>query len=139
MPHTLYLTQKGRIWSQKPQPIHNGLMFTVVNNNESSNTQMNYHHHHNRNMNGYHHQSSQLSNTLYAFDLVTFDENGENLACVDKRGNLFVFKLVLNKYSLVRRIGTTVTSLQFSKLKNSELLVALKDNSIHCYNIGKRR
>ncbi len=128
--HVLHLTTKGQLWSANSRllPDSNGVLMTAFNSS---------------NVGGLHRFELNHENVahhpalFYAFDHVAFDSDGENCACIDKRGNLFIFRLKLNRYALVKRIGIATTALCFSKHRTSEIFVALKDCSIHCYNIGK--
>ena len=128
MPHTVFLSQKGSLWtSHRPLTDYTGVLLTACNTSETSGAPVLHNLSKRNRANGY---------SLYAFELVCFDSTGENFACVDRRGNLFVFKLKLNRYALVKRLGASASTIQFSKRRCSELLVGLKDLTIQCYNIG---
>lgn len=74
------------------------------------------------------------------FTCISFDSKGENFVCTDMRGTLFLFKIKNNRYIRVKRIGKSVTALQYSNVpKSSNLLVGLSDKSIHYYGIGMNK
>ncbi len=92
--------------------------------------------------------------TCFCFqDGVTDDaSNAVLVAAVDQRGHLYAFDLSnTNKYDrrscygsahalcrfwLVARTGVSGTAMVFSKVRRREVLVAMSDNTLHCFNIG---
>ncbi|KAI8810836.1 hypothetical protein BJ742DRAFT_675406 [Cladochytrium replicatum] len=57
------------------------------------------------------------------------------LAAGDQRGHIYIFNFSDNRFNLLCRTGISATCMAFNRRHGSELLVALSDTSVHCYNI----
>ncbi|KAK3746386.1 hypothetical protein QZH41_018222 [Actinostola sp. cb2023] len=64
-----------------------------------------------------------------------FNTLGEAFVATDHQGNLYLFDLTKNKFSLVHKIGTPSTALAFCLRRNNEVLVSLADYSLRCYDV----
>ncbi|KAI8905481.1 WD40-repeat-containing domain protein [Gorgonomyces haynaldii] len=58
-----------------------------------------------------------------------------SLALTDERGHIYGFDFVKNEFWLVARTGISATAMQFNQVRRREIIVALGDGTIHCYNI----
>ncbi|NXX87654.1 TBC31 protein, partial [Centropus bengalensis] len=65
---------------------------------------------------------------------VAFDSSGDSLLAGDHQGNIYVFDLNRNRFSLVQRTMQVCTALAFNLRRKTEFLVALADNSIKCFD-----
>ncbi|NXI92057.1 TBC31 protein, partial [Psophia crepitans] len=65
---------------------------------------------------------------------VAFDSSGDRLLAGDQQGNIYVFDLNGNRFSLVQRTMQTCTALAFNLRRKTEFLVALADYSIKCFD-----
>ncbi|PKC16829.1 WD40 repeat-like protein [Rhizophagus irregularis] len=61
------------------------------------------------------------------------------MAAADQRGCVMSFDFGSNKFWQVARLGIAVSTIAFTPLVRSELVVAFTDNSIRCYNIETRQ
>ncbi|XP_009074935.1 PREDICTED: TBC1 domain family member 31, partial [Acanthisitta chloris] len=66
---------------------------------------------------------------------VAFDSSGDSLLAADQQGNIYVFDLIGNRFTLVQRTMQACTALAFNLRRKTEFLVALADNSIKCFDI----
>ncbi|PKK34351.1 TBC1 domain family, member 31 [Columba livia] len=76
---------------------------------------------------GYHSKTIRFLN-------VAFDVSGDSLLAGDQQGNIYVFDLNGNRFSLVQRTMQACTALAFNLRRKTEFLVALADNSIKCFD-----
>ncbi|KAI8894406.1 WD40-repeat-containing domain protein [Globomyces pollinis-pini] len=81
--------------------------------------------------------SSDISSAFVPLDIkeVVKVNYGFLMAVGDQRGNIYCMEFIKNKFWIVSRTGVAITTLEFNKSKKRELIVALADYSIHCYNI----
>lgn len=47
------------------------------------------------------------------------------------------FKLILYRFTLVFSTGVSVTAMEWNKYRINEILIALSNNELRCYNISK--
>ncbi|NWH95151.1 TBC31 protein, partial [Aegithalos caudatus] len=78
---------------------------------------------------GYH------SKTIHFLN-VAFDSSGDSLLAGDRQGNIYVFDLNGNRFSLVQRTMQACTALAFNLRRKTEFLVALADYSVKCFDTG---
>ncbi|NXJ93783.1 TBC31 protein, partial [Corythaixoides concolor] len=76
---------------------------------------------------GYHSKTIRFLN-------VAFDGSGDSLLAGDHQGNIYVFDLNGNRFSLVQRTMQACTALAFNLRRKTEFLVALADYSIKCFD-----
>ncbi|NWU84102.1 TBC31 protein, partial [Onychorhynchus coronatus] len=76
---------------------------------------------------GYHSKTIRFLN-------VTFDSSGDSLLTGDRQGNIYVFDLNGNRFSLVQRTMQACTALAFNLRRKTEFLVALADYSVKCFD-----
>ncbi|NXP11957.1 TBC31 protein, partial [Thinocorus orbignyianus] len=76
---------------------------------------------------GYHSKTIRFLN-------VAFDSSGNSLLTGDQQGNIYVFDLNGNRFSLVQRTMQACTALAFNLRRSTEFLVALADYSIKCFD-----
>ncbi|NWU70187.1 TBC31 protein, partial [Pterocles burchelli] len=76
---------------------------------------------------GYHSRTIRFLN-------VAFDSSGDSLLAGDQQGNIYVFDLSGNRFSLVQRTMQACTALAFNLRRKTEFLVALADYSIKCFD-----
>ncbi|NXW60624.1 TBC31 protein, partial [Eurystomus gularis] len=76
---------------------------------------------------GYHSKTIRFQN-------VAFDSSGDSLLAGDHQGNIYVFDLNGNRFTLVQRTMQACTALAFSFRRKTEFLVALADYSIKCFD-----
>ncbi|KAI8915528.1 hypothetical protein BC831DRAFT_432109 [Entophlyctis helioformis] len=57
------------------------------------------------------------------------------MCAADQRGHIYATDFVRNRYWLVARTGVAGTSVCFNAVRRREIIIALADRSIHCYNI----
>ncbi|NWW81661.1 TBC31 protein, partial [Climacteris rufus] len=76
---------------------------------------------------GYH------SKTIHFLN-VAFDSSGDSLLAGDRQGNIYVFDLNGNRFSLVQRTMQACTALAFNLRRKTEFLVALADYSVKCFD-----
>ncbi|NXM71888.1 TBC31 protein, partial [Serilophus lunatus] len=76
---------------------------------------------------GYHSKTIRFLN-------VAFDSPGDSLLAGDRQGNIYVFDLNGNRFSLVQRTMQACTALAFNLRRRTEFLVALSDYSVKCFD-----
>ncbi|NWH54866.1 TBC31 protein, partial [Fregata magnificens] len=76
---------------------------------------------------GYHSKTIRFLN-------VAFDSSGDSLLAGDHQGNIYVFDLNGNRFSLVQRTMQACTALAFNLHRKTEFLVALADYSVKCFD-----
>ncbi|XP_030900300.2 TBC1 domain family member 31 isoform X2 [Melopsittacus undulatus] len=76
---------------------------------------------------GYHSKTIRFLN-------VAFDSAGDSLLAGDYQGNIYVFDLSGNRFSLVQRTMQACTALAFNLRRKTEFLVALADYSVKCFD-----
>ncbi|NXJ79933.1 TBC31 protein, partial [Trogon melanurus] len=76
---------------------------------------------------GYHSKTIRFLN-------VAFDSSGDSLLAGDHQGNIYLFDLNGNRFSLVQRTMQACTALAFNLRRKTEFLVALADYSIKCFD-----
>ncbi|NXI38719.1 TBC31 protein, partial [Galbula dea] len=103
--------QQGPIWHRKPSPAaQRGVIVNIVHS-----------------VKGYHSKTIRFLN-------VAFDSSGDFLLAGDYQGNIYVFDLNGNRFSLVQRTMQACTALAFNLRRKTEFLVALADNSVKCFD-----
>ncbi|XP_007070938.2 TBC1 domain family member 31 isoform X2 [Chelonia mydas] len=102
---------QGKIWHRKPAPAApQGIIVNVIHS-----------------ATGYHSKTIRFLN-------VAFDSSGDSLLAGDHQGNIYVFDLTGNRFSLVQRTMQACTALAFNLRRRTEYLVALADYSIKCFD-----
>ncbi|KAJ3223877.1 TBC1 domain member 31 [Clydaea vesicula] len=79
----------------------------------------------------------QVSFSNLCFSDFNFENNSNFnylLGLVDDRGHIFKVDFPNNKYELVARAGIPAKFIIFNSIRKREVIVALADKSIHCYN-----
>ncbi|XP_027747483.1 TBC1 domain family member 31 isoform X3 [Empidonax traillii] len=76
---------------------------------------------------GYHSKTIRFLN-------VAFDSSGDSLLAGDRQGNIYLFDLNGNRFSLVQRTMQACTALAFNLRRKTEFLVALADYSVKCFD-----
>ncbi|XP_068789301.1 TBC1 domain family member 31 isoform X2 [Struthio camelus] len=103
--------EQGPIWHRKPSPAaRQGVIVNII-----------------RSAIGYHSKTIRFLN-------VAFDSCGDSLLAGDHQGNIYVFDLNGNRFSLVQRTMQACTALAFNLRRKTEFLVALADYSIKCFD-----
>ncbi|XP_062426571.1 TBC1 domain family member 31 isoform X2 [Rhea pennata] len=103
--------EQGPIWHRRPSPAaRQGVMVNIVHS-----------------ATGYHSKTIRFLN-------VAFDNSGDCLLAGDHQGNIYVFDLNGNRFSLVQRTMQACTALAFNLRRKTEFLVALADYSIKCFD-----
>ncbi|NXP45770.1 TBC31 protein, partial [Heliornis fulica] len=107
--------QRGPIWHRRPDPAarRGERPLLIVNITHS--------------VKGYHSKTIRFLN-------VAFDSSGDSLLAGDQQGNIYVFDLNGNRFSLVQRTMQACTALAFNLRRKTEFLVALADYSIKCFD-----
>ncbi|XP_068723216.1 TBC1 domain family member 31-like [Montipora capricornis] len=116
MMQTLDVSKKeeGKLWQRKPSPSpEEGLVVSICNSTSSA---------------------FSLQGRNIRFLRTTFNATGEAFAAGDHLGNIFVFDLGKNRFSLIHKAGTPCTAISFCLRRKNELLVAFADNSLRCYD-----
>ncbi|XP_073233564.1 TBC1 domain family member 31-like [Porites lutea] len=111
----VYKKEEGKIWQRKPSPSpEEGLIVSVSHSTTSA---------------------FSLQGRNIRFLRTAFNTTGEAFAAGDHQGNIFVFDLGKNRFSLIHKTGTPCTAISFCLRRKNEVLVALADNSLRCYDI----
>ncbi|XP_028919506.1 TBC1 domain family member 31 isoform X1 [Ornithorhynchus anatinus] len=107
--------EQGKIWQRKPCPgARDGILANIIHTTS-----------------GYHPKIIRFLN-------VAFDSSGDCLIAGDHRGNVYVFDLSSNRFTLVQRTMQACTALAFNLRRKSEYLVALADYSIKCFDTASK-
>ncbi|XP_078609106.1 TBC1 domain family member 31-like [Branchiostoma floridae x Branchiostoma japonicum] len=67
-----------------------------------------------------------------------FDSTGNSFIAGDHQGNIYMFDVAKNRFSLVHRIGQACTALAFGLRRKTEFLAALADYTLRCYDTDSR-
>ncbi|XP_039380277.1 TBC1 domain family member 31 [Mauremys reevesii] len=103
--------ERGKLWHRKPAPAaQQGVIVNIIHS-----------------ATGYHSKTIRFLN-------VAFDSSGDSLLAGDHQGNIYVFDLTGNRFSLVQRTMQACTALAFNLRRKTEYLVALADYSIKCFD-----
>ncbi|XP_048215123.1 TBC1 domain family member 31 isoform X1 [Perognathus longimembris pacificus] len=103
--------ESGKIWHRKPSPAtRDGVIVNII------------------------HSTSDYHPKVLRFLNVAFDSSGDCLIAGDHQGNIYVFDLCGNRFTLVQRTAQACTALAFNLRRKSEFLVALADYSIKCFD-----
>ncbi|XP_030336037.1 TBC1 domain family member 31 isoform X3 [Strigops habroptila] len=103
--------QHGPVWHRKPGPAApRGVLVNIIHS-----------------VKGYHSKTIRFLN-------VAFDSTGDSLLAGDYQGNIYVFDLNGNRFSLVQRTMQACTALAFNLRRKTEFLVALADYSVKCFD-----
>uniref|UniRef100_G3WG19 TBC1 domain family member 31 n=1 Tax=Sarcophilus harrisii TaxID=9305 RepID=G3WG19_SARHA len=103
--------ESGKIWLRKPCPAtRDGLIVNIV------------------------HTAAEYQPKSLRFLNVAFDSTGDAFIAGDHQGNIYVFDLNGNRFTLVQRTNQASTALAFNLHRKSEFLVALADYSIKCFD-----
>ncbi|EDO35457.1 predicted protein [Nematostella vectensis] len=106
--------ESGKLWQRKPSPSENGLLLSICHTTSNA---------------------FSLQGRNIRFLHAAFNTLGEAFVAGDHQGNLYLFDLGKNKYSLVQKTGTPSTAIAFSLRRKNEVLVALADYSLRCYDV----
>ncbi|KAJ7360430.1 hypothetical protein OS493_015531 [Desmophyllum pertusum] len=110
----VYKKEEGKIWQRKPSPSPEEGLIVCVSHSTSS--------------------AFSLQGRNIRFLRTAFNTTGEAFAAGDHQGNIFVFDLAKNRFSLIHKTGTPCTAISFCLRRKNEVLVALADNSLRCYD-----
>ncbi|XP_019485231.1 PREDICTED: TBC1 domain family member 31 isoform X3 [Hipposideros armiger] len=103
--------ESGKIWHRKPSPAtRDGIIVNII------------------------HTTSDYLPKVLRFLNMAFDSSGDCLIAGDHQGNIYVFDLSGNRFTLVQRTAQACTALAFNLRRKSEFLVALADYSIKCFD-----
>ncbi|CAH1269669.1 TBC1D31 [Branchiostoma lanceolatum] len=69
---------------------------------------------------------------------VAFDSTGNSFIAGDHQGNIYLFDVAKNRFSLAHRIGQACTALAFGLRRKTEFLAALVDYTLRCYDTDSR-
>ncbi|XP_066290828.1 TBC1 domain family member 31-like isoform X3 [Branchiostoma lanceolatum] len=69
---------------------------------------------------------------------VAFDSTGNSFIAGDHQGNIYLFDVAKNRFSLAHRIGQACTALAFGLRRKTEFLAALADYTLRCYDTDSR-
>ena len=108
---------RGRIWNQKPSIAKSGHISTVRSLKSASNSDA---------------KPRKLTTSV-------FNDSGSLLAAADSTGNVTAFMVTKNRYSVAQRMGKGVVTMAFSPLRKNELVVAMADRSIKCFDVETKR
>ncbi|NXO04254.1 TBC31 protein, partial [Rhinopomastus cyanomelas] len=100
----------GPIWPRRPGLARRGVIANIIHS-----------------VAGDHSQTIRFLN-------VAFDHSGDSLLAGDHKGNIYVFDLKGNRFSLVQQTEQACTALAFNLHRKTEFLVALADYSIKCFD-----
>lgn len=104
----------GKVWHRKPTPsTDNGLMINISHTQTST-------------------ISPQGRNIRFLH--TAFDSTGDSFIAGDHQGNVFVFDLAKNRFSLVQKCGVPCTAIAYSLRRKTEYLIALSDYSLKCFD-----
>ncbi|XP_078688352.1 TBC1 domain family member 31-like [Branchiostoma floridae x Branchiostoma belcheri] len=67
-----------------------------------------------------------------------FDSTGNSFIAGDHQGNIYLFDVAKNRFSLVHRLGQACTALAFGLRRKTEFLAALADYTLRCYDTDSR-
>ncbi|KAL9974989.1 hypothetical protein ACROYT_G012102 [Oculina patagonica] len=110
----VYKKEEGKIWQRKPSPSPEEGLIVCISHSTSS--------------------AFSLQGRNIRFLRTAFNTSGEAFAAGDHQGNVFVFDLAKNRFSLIHKTGTPCTAISFCLRRKNEVLVALADNSLRCYD-----
>ncbi|NXK37038.1 TBC31 protein, partial [Piprites chloris] len=103
--------RSGPVWARRAGPAApRGLIVNIIHS-----------------VQGYHSKTIRFLN-------VAFDSSGDSLLAGDRQGNIYVFDLNGNRFSLVQRTMQACTALAFNLRRKTEFLVALADYSVKCFD-----
>ncbi|KAH6570797.1 hypothetical protein BASA60_007519 [Batrachochytrium salamandrivorans] len=57
------------------------------------------------------------------------------LCAIDQRGHIYAIDFVANKFWIIARTGVAASAVCFNSVRRREIVVAMADRTIHCYNI----
>ncbi|XP_007488324.1 TBC1 domain family member 31 isoform X1 [Monodelphis domestica] len=80
------------------------------------------------------HTAAEYQPKALRFLNVAFDSTGDSFLAGDHQGNIYVFDLSGNRFTLVQRTLQASTALAFNLHRKTEFLVALADYSIKCFD-----
>ncbi|XP_059168876.1 TBC1 domain family member 31-like [Physella acuta] len=108
----------GKIWHRKPNPTKDdGLIVKVKHSTAGA--------------------FSGPSRNI-PFLKASFDTANERFIAGDSQGNIYLFDLTKNRFTLVQKTGQPCTALAFGLHRKSEFLVALGDYSLRCFDADKK-
>ncbi|KAM9310324.1 TBC1 domain family member 31 isoform 2-T2 [Pholidichthys leucotaenia] len=99
--------EEGKVWYRKPTP-GKSVLVTVV-------------------------RTAQQAKTV-RFLHVAFDTAGDSFLAGDHHGNIYIFDISRNRFRLVQKTGQACTALAFNLRRTTEVLVALTDYTIKCFD-----
>lgn len=107
----------GRLWFRKLSPNEDGLLLSI-----SQST------------------SSALASIKHCvrFTQLAFSSAGDSFVAGDQQGNIFIFYLSRNTFTLLTKTGSPCTALAFNLCRKNEVLVASGDCSLRCYDSERK-
>ncbi|XP_066936715.1 TBC1 domain family member 31-like [Clytia hemisphaerica] len=108
--------QSGQLWTRKVTPeVEDGLVLNIKNVS-----------------------SNGFTTRHIRFQHLAYDSSGDRIATSDHHGNIHVLDLQKNRYNLVYSCGIALTSIIWNNYRINEIVIALSNNEVRCYDIGKR-
>lgn len=109
----------GNVFNKKPDVGASGLLLEIVNSIKSTST----------------YAGGCLQKSDVIFVQVSVSSSGDLIVAGDIHGNIFAFNLLRNRFELVKHLSVPCSRLCASLKRKSEVLVALSDYSLRCYNV----
>ncbi|XP_028673462.2 TBC1 domain family member 31 [Erpetoichthys calabaricus] len=107
--------EHGKIWHRKPIPsLSDGVIVNVFRS------------------------AGGIRTKTIRFLHVAFSTTGDAFLAGDHHGNIYMFDISRNKFTLVQKTGQACTALAFCLRRGTEYLVALADYSIKCYDTATK-
>jgi len=69
---------------------------------------------------------------------LSIDGTGERLVTADHQGNVYLFDFEKNRYHHVCTCNSSPTSLTWNNYRMNEVLIALTNYDVRCYNVGTK-
>uniref|UniRef100_T2M8A5 TBC1 domain family member 31 n=1 Tax=Hydra vulgaris TaxID=6087 RepID=T2M8A5_HYDVU len=107
---------QGELWSRKPVPNKGNGSFLLINQIIKSKGLLSKENH-------------------VRFLHTSFDVTGERIATADHLGNVYVFNLDKNWFTLVCKTGIPLTNIVWNASRINEVLIGLSNYELRCYNV----
>ena len=107
----------GRLWFRKLSPNEDGLLLSISQT-----------------------MSSALASIKHCvrFTQLAFNSAGDSFIAGDQQGNIYIFYLTRNTFTLLTKTGIPCTALAFNLCRKNEVLVASGDCSLRCYDSERK-
>lgn len=113
----VYKKDSGKIWQRKAASGSDGLILTIAHSASAT---------------------LPLNSRNVRFLHSAFDSSGDRLVAGDYQGNIYVFDLHANRFSLVQKTGSPCSALAFTLRRRNEFLVAMADYSLKCFDCDSK-